>query len=222
MKRMKDYGGQAACRQLSVKYGESQNFYSAGSSSLAKRVAEATGCSVPPDRDNGGACWWSILYTGKRTGRCEERDCTWRLRPELDEAIGRTDMSAVELYARAGDMESEKGYWWLTANPTIWSFSDIKIGEEHSYTLYNENGNKRRIFQNFLDAREGDLVIGYEANPVKKVVAIGRITQANDGKVIYFEKTEGLSAPLMFRRSGKRRSLKRWSFSCSPMEAFLN
>ena len=38
MKRMKDYGGQATCTQLAVKYGESKNFYNAGSSALARRV----------------------------------------------------------------------------------------------------------------------------------------------------------------------------------------
>lgn len=36
MKRMKDYGGSATCKQLSVKYGESYNFYNSGSSALAK------------------------------------------------------------------------------------------------------------------------------------------------------------------------------------------
>ena len=41
-----------------------------------------------------------------------------------------------------------------------------------SYSLYNENGNKRRIFQNFLDAKAGDMIIGYEATPVLKIVAI--------------------------------------------------
>ena len=40
MKRMKDYGGQASCTQLAVKYGETKNFYNAGSSSLAKRIAD--------------------------------------------------------------------------------------------------------------------------------------------------------------------------------------
>ena len=48
-------------------------------------------------------------------------------------------------------------------------------------------GNKRRIFQNFLDAREGDLIIGYESNPVKQVVAICRVTKQNDGENLYFE-----------------------------------
>lgn len=46
MKRMKDYGGQATCKQLSVKYGQSSNFYNAGSSTLAKRIADKTGCPL--------------------------------------------------------------------------------------------------------------------------------------------------------------------------------
>lgn len=54
--------------------------------------------------------------------------------------------------------------------------------------MYNDNGNKRRIFQNFLDAREGDLIIGYESNPVKQVVAICRVTKQNDGENLYFER----------------------------------
>ena len=42
MKRIKDCSGQATCKQLSLKYGESSNFYNRGSSALARRVAERT------------------------------------------------------------------------------------------------------------------------------------------------------------------------------------
>lgn len=88
------------------------------------------------------------------------------------------------------------GYWWLNANPKIWSFSGIAVGETQSYTLYNENGNKRRIFQNFLDAKAGDMIIGYESNPVKQVVALGQITAAQDGEKILFEKVESFASPI--------------------------
>lgn len=87
-------------------------------------------------------------------------------------------------------------YWWLNANPRIWSFNGISVGEIQDYTLRNENGNKRRIYQNFLDAKIGDLVIGYESTPVKQVVALCRIAKASDGERIYFEKTESLSTPI--------------------------
>ena len=216
MKRMKDYGGQATCTQLSVKYGESKNFYNSGSSSLAKRVAEKTGCEVPPDRDSSNAGWWPILYVGKHAGKDEEGSYIWRLRDELLDALGRIDLSEIELYARGEASEDAHGYWWLTANPKIWSFADIKIGEEQSYTLYNENGNKRRVFQNFLDAKVGDVVIGYEANPVKKVVAIARITQASDGKEIYFEKVEGLATPIEYLALKECPELEKMEFFVQP------
>ena len=58
-------------------------------------------------------------------------------------------------------------YWFLNANSKIWSMASMPVGEVQDYTLYNDNGNKRRVFQNFLDAKAGDMVIGYESTPVK-------------------------------------------------------
>ena len=74
----------------------------------------------------------------------------------------------------------------------------MPIGEVQDYTLYNDNGNKRRIFQNFLDAKAGDMVIGYESTPVKQIVAILRVSAEQDGQKIYFEKVEGLSSAIDF------------------------
>lgn len=91
---------------------------------------------------------------------------------------------------------NEPNYWFLNANPKIWSMASMPVGKEQSYTLYNDNGNKRRIFQNFLDAKKGDLVIGYESNPVKQIVAILEITKEQDEKRIYFKKIEALSSPV--------------------------
>ena len=87
-------------------------------------------------------------------------------------------------------------YWWLTASPAIWSLTNMKVNEEQDYTLYNDNGNQRRIFQNFLDARTGDKVIGYEANPKKQIVALAEISREQDGKTILFRKTESLIHPI--------------------------
>ena len=181
MKRMKDYGGQASCTQLAVKYGESKNFYNAGSSSLAKRIADKTGCKVMGD-DNDNSKWWPILYVGRSASKEEQGSYIWKLRDELSAALDKVDLSGVELYAKAASGEEDRGYWWLNANPKIWSFADIAVGDVQTYTLYNENGNKRRIFQNFLDAKAGDLVIGYESNPVKQIVALAKISSEQDGE----------------------------------------
>ena len=344
MKRILDYGGKATCTQLAIKYGESKNFYNSGSSALARRIVNKTNCPIM-SRDNDESRWWPVLYVGKAAKKDEEGSYVWKLRDELAEALGRVDLSKVNLYAnlepnfwkishgndcisdveatafekrqvivvhkdtaakgkskvsqgedfmatmKKGDFfylcrgnsirllgridsdevnenpEKQDGwyersytvitesrdtsaysgnkkwwtpnenstcivvpksetqlfedyilkpyfditkeellkndtsglrYWFLNANPKIWSMSSMPIGEVQDYTLYNDNGNKRRIFQNFLDAKAGDMVIGYESTPVKQIVAILRVSAEQDGQKIYFEKVEGLSSPIDF------------------------
>ena len=92
----------------------------------------------------------------------------------------------------------DDNYWWLVGNPKIWSLSNMKVGEEQEYTLYNENGNPRRVFQNFLNAKKGDKVIGYEARPTQKVVSLLEISKENDGNTIGFKKMETLPEPISF------------------------
>ena len=93
---------------------------------------------------------------------------------------------------------AEQHYWWLVANPKIWSISGMKVGEEQSYMLYNDEGHPRRIFQHFLNAQEGDVVIGYEATPTKQVVGLLTVSKANDGQTVRFKKTEVFPAPVDF------------------------
>lgn len=93
---------------------------------------------------------------------------------------------------------TEPHYWFLSANPKIWSMSSMPVGKEQNYTLYNDNGNKRRVFQNFLDAKVGDKIIGYESTPIKQVVAILEVTKEQDEERIYFKKVESLSSPVDF------------------------
>ena len=88
------------------------------------------------------------------------------------------------------------GYWWLNANPKYWSLAEWVVGDEQDYTLYNSNGNKRRIFQNFVDAKEGDTVICYESNPTKQILCLAMVSKASDGERIVFKKTETLTAPV--------------------------
>ncbi|MCF7802700.1 MAG: EVE domain-containing protein [Candidatus Marinimicrobia bacterium] len=89
-----------------------------------------------------------------------------------------------ENYVKKGSGEiqpngnGEKGnYWWLNANPDIWRFAEKEVGQEQTYTSRNSRGNKRQIYKNFEQVQPGDLVIGYESTPVKKVKAILEITE---------------------------------------------
>ena len=215
MKRMKDYGGMASCTQLAVKYGETKNFYNSGSVALARRVCETTSIT-PNSRDDGSTQWWTILYTGRDAGKDEDGSFVWKLRDELSTALDKVDLSGIELYVAAAPGEQDHGYWWLNANPKIWSFSDIAVGEVQAYTLYNENGNKSSIFQNFLDAKAGDMIIGYESNPVKQIVAIGRVSAEQDGEKLFFEKVEGLTSPIDYATLRGCPELERMEYFQNP------
>jgi 5-methylcytosine-specific restriction protein B len=217
MKRMKDYGGVATCKQLTAKYGKTSGFYNMGSTQLARRIQKKTGCPVI-EKDNDNSKWWPILYVGRYADTDAEGYFVWKLRDELSSALDKVDLSGVALYAKeeTSEEDTEHGYWWLNANPKIWSFSNIAVGDVQSYTLYNDNGNKRRIFQNFLDAKAGDVIIGYESNPVKKVVAIAKITQENDGERLYFEKVEGLTVPVDYLSLKNCPELERMEYFTNP------
>lgn len=209
MKRIQDFGGQATCKQLSEKYGETINFYNVASVTLAKRVAKETGC--PLYMEKGDVRYWPVLYLGKPADGKEEGSFVYKIRKELKEALRQTDLSKIDLYA--GDREQEsRRYWFLNSKPQIWSFSDMLVGKVVGYTLYNDNGNKRRIFQNFLDARTGDLVIGYESTPRKQITGLAQVVLEQDKEQIYFEKTEELSVPIDFAALKSHPKLKHMEF----------
>lgn len=69
-------------------------------------------------------------------------------------------------------------FWWLNANPEIWSINTFKEGDKQTYTSRNAKGNKRRIYKHFQTVKPGDLMIGYETSPVKQIIAIYEITKA--------------------------------------------
>jgi len=206
MKRMLHIGGQATCMELSEKYGENWNFYNSGSSGICQRIHKKTNCPIMP-RDEGGTRWWAILYLGREQERGGVGSFIWRLRDELRTALEQTDLTHVPLYAvqPSDDISgaspsvssSKKRFWWLNANPRIWSFSKTPINCEQNYTLYN-NDNKRRVFQNFLEVQQGDIIIGYESTPVKQIVALAQVTRESNGEDIRFKKIEHLAHPIPY------------------------
>ena len=105
----------------------------------------------------------------------------------------------LSILVSGGDVPEEQcNYWWLCASPAVWSMTDWPIGEEQVYTLYTENGTKRRIFHNFTDAKAGDKVICYETTPTKQIIALAIVSKENDGQSIWFEKVESLANPIPF------------------------
>ena len=110
---------------------------------------------------------------------------------------------------------SERNYWWLVSSPKVWRISSIKPGEVQDYSLYTENGNQRRVFQNFLDAKPGDLVIGYEANPVKKITALAEISKSAEetgNTSIFVKKTRALFEPVTYAQVKENPALSGMEF----------
>lgn len=137
-----------------------------------------------------------------------------------DKESNQADSDDMEFTEKPKSSEEHR-YWWLNANPKIWSFSNLQTSHVQEYTLFNENGNKRRVFQNFVDARAGDLVIGYESNPVKQVVALAKVSAANDGKKICFEKAESLVNPIDYRTLKECPELEQMEFFQNPNGTFF-
>ena len=97
--------------------------------------------------------------------------------------------------------ESEPlNFWWLNANPKIWSISNHVEGQRQTYTTHNEKGNKRRVYKYFEATKPGDLIIGYESTPTKQIKAIYEVTKGihntDDGEEIEFELVEKLEIPI--------------------------
>ncbi len=116
------------------------------------------------------------------------------------EQIIRTDFvqESEELY----ELENSEpiNFWWLNANPKIWSINNLKEGQLQTYTTHNEKGNKRRIYKYFEQAKPGDIIIGYESTPTKQIKAIYEVTKGihntDKGEEIEFELVEKLEIPV--------------------------
>ena len=104
--------------------------------------------------------------------------------------------------AQAATTPTGVGYWWLNANPKIWSFEETPVGVKQTYSSHNERGNKRQKYRCFQEARVGDLIVGFVTSPQREVVAVCRITKAlhetKEGEQIEFEKVEQLSKPVPY------------------------
>lgn len=124
MKRLKDAGGQATCKQLSMRYGKSNNFYNSNSAHLAMRIAGKTGC--PYIKGDG----WAVLYMGRKEKDQKNGSYIWRLRDELSRALDRIDLSGVALYA--------DGYPEVHAEECAEEHVEERMDEQHS-EVYTED-----------------------------------------------------------------------------------
>lgn len=136
-------------------------------------------------------------------------DANWR--KKIDEAIVNETTSQQITEENEVSIETPR-YWWLVASPKYWSFADLNVGDTVEYTVKNDKGNKRRVPVNFENAKVGDVVVGYEANPIKKIVALAKVAKASNGETITFEKTETLETPISWLTFKELDSLSEMEF----------
>ena len=123
---------------------------------------------------------------------------------------------------KSNDLDPKiKQYWWLVCNPKIWSIQSLGVGETIEYSLYSDSGAPRRIFQNFEDARKGDLVISYESTPTKQIVALAEVEKASDGQTIIFKKTKSLTHPIEYNAVKNLPGLENMQFLANPLGTFF-
>lgn len=137
----------------------------------------------------------------------------------LDDAIGEK-AKAIAMKSKEPSPEG-KQYWWLVGNPKIWSIAKMQVGEEQEYTLYNEEGHKRKVFQYFVDAKEGDLVIGYESTPTKQIVGRLVLSRSSDGHTVAFKSIEALPSPINLSTLKNTPELQQMEYLKSPQGSFF-
>ncbi len=226
--RMKElYGDDKDYRNDSLATWEFTNEMNIGDVVFAKK---GRGCII-----GRGVVTGDYEYDENRTEYRHVRSVEWNKVGEwaLPETVAMKTLTNLTSYTdyvkklnelMENNTESEKvcNYWWLCANPKIWSMTSWMVGEEQDYTLYNTAGNKRRIFQHFLDARVGDKVICYEANPTKQITGLAVISKESDGERICFRKVETLAAPVELSEIKTVPELANMEFLVNPNGSFFH
>ena len=121
-----------------------------------------------------------ILYGPPGTGKTysARRAATWLLEggsssPEAL-ALLSDDKAFDEAEARlTTSRTSSERVWWVVSNPKQWSWDELFEQGSVQYSL-------GRLKRNYPLVRAGDLVVGYAANPVKRVVALARVVAEFD------------------------------------------
>jgi 5-methylcytosine-specific restriction protein B len=129
------------------------------------------------------------------------------------------DMTGETEEGTDGIDELNPNYWWLNANPKIWKITDFSVGTRQTYTTYNEKGNKRRIYRYFEELKPGDVILGYQSNPVKQLIALYEVTKgifnSGKGEEVEFELKQILEHPVFWNEMKDIPGLQR-------CEVFLN
>lgn len=86
-----------------------------------------------------------------------------------------------------------RNYWWLNINPRMLRFKEFDKGDVFAYSSVNEDGSDRKVHSNFLEAKQGEIVIIYETVPVGRIVGLCTIEKEWKDNIICLKKVESLT-----------------------------
>jgi len=92
--------------------------------------------------------------------------------------------------------EKQTAYFLISADPSVFAFETMTIGDTIDFTYVNDDGHKRKIPRNFKNAKSGDKVLCYDARPTKKIVSLAEIIENKADKYILLKKTHNLETPI--------------------------
>lgn len=115
-----------------------------------------------------------ILYGPPGTGKTyiARRFAVWWLNREAGMKDPMSLLAKQETFAAAEralmTTEIANNVWWVVANPKEWSWDQLFAKKSVQYRY-------GRLQQNYSRLQVGDLVVGYQATPDKRIVALARI-----------------------------------------------
>ena len=117
-----------------------------------------------------------VLYGPPGTGKTynARRFSVWWLSRQANSEEASTLLGDRDAFRRAEERlstaQAERRVWWVVANPANWNWDRLKIERTVTYRY-------GRLGRNYALLQPGDLVIGYSANPDKRISALARVRQ---------------------------------------------
>jgi 5-methylcytosine-specific restriction protein B len=126
-----------------------------------------------------------ILYGPPGTGKtyhARRFAVAWLLQHEGRTADAQNVLADVDKFVEAerelSTVQVSRRVWWVVANPKEWSWDRLFKEKRVSYRY-------GRLQRNYPHVKAGDLVIGYQSTPEKRIVALARVSKgfgAHGGK----------------------------------------
>jgi 5-methylcytosine-specific restriction protein B len=118
----------------------------------------------------------AILYGPPGTGKTfiARRFSVWWLTKDHNAGKAQSVLADLKLLQseerRLSTSSVSQRVWWLVANPSEWSWEQLFKNKKESFRY-------GRLQRNYPMVQPGDLVVGYQARPDKKIVALAKVTK---------------------------------------------